>query len=83
MTLYSFDPIFFLICPLTDFLFEKYPSAQTLGYNGLLYDVPFLALVRANYAEYKQWQLPYVSPMYAGLKNFCPTFSAASTSSSM
>ncbi|MGH8659585.1 MAG: alpha/beta hydrolase fold domain-containing protein [Gammaproteobacteria bacterium] len=63
-----------LICPLTDFLFEKYPSAQRLGYNGLLYDFPFLAFVRASYAEYKQWQLPYVSPMYAELKNFCPTF---------
>lgn len=62
------------ICPLTDFYFEKYASAHKFGCNGLLFDLPFLSFVRANYVEFDQWKHPYISPMYADLKKFCPTF---------
>ncbi len=63
-----------MLCPLTDFVTEKYPSTFSRGYKGLCYDYPFLCLVRANYARFDQLTLPEVSPMYDELNEFCPTF---------
>lgn len=62
------------LCPLTDFVFEKFPSTLKFGPNGLIYDLAFVSLVRSVYSPYTKWQHPYVSPMYGNLKNFPPTF---------
>lgn len=63
-----------MICPLTDFVIEKYSSTFEKGYKGLCYDYTFLCLIRANYARYDQLTHPEVSPMYDDLKGFCPSF---------
>lgn len=63
-----------VLCPLTDFLFEKYSSAQSLGSKGLIYDFAFLSYARSIYAPQNLWEHPYVSPSFAKLKNLCPVF---------
>lgn len=63
-----------MLCPLTDFMFEKYPSAQKYGYDGLIYDFAFTSFVRSIYSKFDQWLLPEVSPLYDSLEGFCPTY---------
>jgi acetyl esterase len=62
-----------LLCPLTDFWFEKYDSARRNGTRGLIYDTAFLGFVRSAYAPYDWWTNPYVSPMLGDLRSFGPT----------
>jgi acetyl esterase len=62
------------ICPVTDFVIEKYPSFLKMGPKSLCYDYGFLNFIRSIYLRNEQWQDPYVSPMYANLSNLCPSF---------
>lgn len=62
------------ICPVTDFIVEKYPAFLKIGPNSLCYDYGFINFVRSIYSRHDQWEDPYVSPMYANLSKICPSF---------
>jgi len=67
-----------LLCPATDYHFERYDSFKKVGPNSLLYDAAFIGYVRSNYAPYaEQWMDPFVSPMLADLRDYPPTFIVA------
>jgi acetyl esterase len=62
-----------LLCPLTDFFFEKYPSFDRLAPLGIVYDMAFAGFIRGAYAvHYNLWSHPHVSPMLGDLKGYPP-----------
>ncbi|HEY7061998.1 MAG TPA: alpha/beta hydrolase [Chloroflexota bacterium] len=61
-----------LLCPATDFWFERYESCRRLGPNSIPYDLPFLGYVRSAYAPFELWEHPYVSPLRGDLRGFGP-----------
>ncbi|MGJ0397069.1 MAG: alpha/beta hydrolase [Methylocystis sp.] len=69
-----------LLCPVTDFRFEQFPSFERLAPAGLVIDAPFMGFARAAYLTTAQlWRHPLASPALADL-NGCPrTFIVSGT----
>ena len=64
----------FGLCPLTDMIFENYPSWVKLANNNFIYDAAFAGFIRGAYANCDQWTHPFVSPMYGELSGLPPSF---------
>ncbi|MBM3563575.1 MAG: alpha/beta hydrolase [Alphaproteobacteria bacterium] len=63
-----------LLCPVTDFHFEKFPSFERLAPTGAVIDAPFMAFARAAYlTTQQQWPHPWASPARGDLKGYPPT----------
>jgi len=67
----------FGFCPLTDMIFEQYPSYIELANDNFIYDAAFAGFVRGGYANCNQWKQLLVSPMYGDLRGLPPTFLVA------
>lgn len=60
-----------LLCPVTDFRFEQFPSFERLAPTGLVIDAPFMGFARAAYlTSAQQWDHPWVSPARADLLGY-------------
>ncbi|WP_197169833.1 alpha/beta hydrolase [Synechococcus sp. CBW1002] len=69
-----------LLCPITDFFFEQYPSFQKLAPRGIVYDTAFMGYIRGAYAvSYENWSHPEVSPIRGDLSAFPPTLVLSGT----
>lgn len=68
-----------LLCPATDFRFEKFDSMWKKGMRSIVYDTAFIGAVRGGYVPPPLWDHPYVSPAKGDLKNFPPTLIIAGT----
>ena len=69
-----------MMCPITDFFFEKYPSFQELAPRGIVYDTAFIGYIRGAYAvSYENWSHPHVSPIVGDLTDFPPALVISGT----
>lgn len=69
-----------LLCPVTDFRFEKFPSFELLAPTGLVIDAPFMAFARAAYLTTRQqWRHPWASPALADLDGYPRTLIVSGT----
>ncbi|MGD9540899.1 alpha/beta hydrolase [Methylocystis sp.] len=63
-----------LLCPVTDFHFERFPSFERLAPTGVVIDAPFMAFARAAYlTTAAQWRHPWASPALADLNGYPQT----------
>jgi acetyl esterase len=69
-----------LLCPVTDFRFEQFPSFERLAPTGLVIDAPFMAFARAAYlTTARQWDHPWASPARADLSGYPRTLIVSGT----
>ena len=60
-----------LLCPVTDFCFEQFPSFERLAPTGVVIDAPFMAFARAAYlTKMQQWRHPWASPALGDLNGY-------------
>lgn len=60
-----------LLCPVTDFHFEKYPSYERLAPTGVVIDAAFMGFARGAYLSAgQQWRHPWASPALADLNGY-------------
>jgi acetyl esterase len=69
-----------LLCPLTDFFFEKHASFNRLAPLGIVYDMAFAGYIRGAYVvQYDLWTHPHVSPAYGDLSGYPPALIVSGT----
>jgi len=60
-----------MLCPITDFWFERHESFERLAPLGIVYDAAFIGFIRGAYAVYhKNWSHPHISPAGADLHGY-------------
>jgi acetyl esterase len=60
-----------LLCPVTDFHFEQFPSFERLAPTGLVIDAPFMGFARSAYlTTAQQWDHPWASPALGDLTGY-------------
>ncbi|WP_342640316.1 alpha/beta hydrolase [Rhodoligotrophos ferricapiens] len=63
-----------LLCPITDFHVEQYPSFERLAPLGIIYDTAFVGYIRGAYVvHHRLWSHPHVSPALGDLRDYPPT----------
>jgi acetyl esterase len=63
-----------LLCPVTDFCFEQFPSFERLAPTGVVIDAAFMGFARGAYLmTLQQWRHPWASPALGDLKGYPPT----------
>ncbi len=69
-----------MMCPITDFFFERYPSFQELAPRGIVYDTAFIGYIRGAYAvTYENWSHPHISPIAGDLTDYPPALVVSGT----
>ncbi|MGD9543750.1 MAG: alpha/beta hydrolase [Methylocystis sp.] len=69
-----------LLCPVTDFHFEKFASFERLAPAGVVIDAAFMGFARGAYlAKSAQWRHPWASPALADLKAYPRTLIVSGT----
>lgn len=60
-----------LLCPVTDFHFEQYPSFERLAPTGVVIDAAFMGFARGAYlTKLEQWRNPWASPALGDLTGY-------------
>ena len=60
-----------LLCPLTDFHFEKFASYERLAPTGVVIDASFMGFARGAYlTKSQQWRDPWASPALGDLNGY-------------
>lgn len=69
-----------LLCPITDFHFESFPSFERLAPTGVVIDAPFMGFARAAYlTAAREWDHPWASPARADLNAYPETLIISGT----
>lgn len=69
-----------LMCPITDFFFERHPSFERLAPIGIVYDLAFAGFIRGAYVlRHADWEHPHVSPAFGDLASYPPTVIVSGT----
>ncbi len=60
-----------LLCPVTDFCFEQFPSFEQLAPTGIVIDAAFMGFARGAYlTTQQQWRHPWASPALGDLHGY-------------
>jgi acetyl esterase len=60
-----------LLCPVTDFHFEEFPSFERLAPTGVVIDAAFMGFARGAYlTKLEQWRNPWASPALGDLTGY-------------
>ncbi|MBM3550966.1 MAG: alpha/beta hydrolase [Alphaproteobacteria bacterium] len=60
-----------LLCPVTDFRFEQFPSFERLAPTGIVIDAAFMGFARGAYlTTQQQWRHPWASPALGDLHGY-------------
>ncbi len=69
-----------LLCPVTDFHFEEFPSFERLAPTGVVIDASFMGFARGAYlTKLEQWRNPWVSPALGDLNGYPRTLLVSGT----